>query len=59
MLQRTEPVLIAWEKDGYFFWRTRNFKEVFFEKNSSDSIGDIIDIRITKLDRYVLHWEKI
>jgi len=55
MLQRTEPVLIAGEKNDYFFGRTKNFKEVFFEKNNSDSIGDIVDVKITKLDRYVLH----
>ena len=59
MLQKTEPVLIAWEKGEHFFGRTKNFKEVFFEKNTIDSIWDIVDIKITKLDRYVLHWDKI
>lgn len=33
MLGRREEVMIAGEKDGHFFGRTRNFKEVFFEKS--------------------------
>ena len=55
MLGRKEDVLIAWEKDNYYFWRTRNFKEVFFEKQEDDLIGKVVPIEITKLDRYVLH----
>lgn len=56
MLWKTEEILIAWEKDEYFFWRTRNFKEVFFEKNEKNKIGDIIPVKITEIDKYVLKW---
>jgi len=57
MLWRTEEILIAWKKDNQFFGRTRNFKEVFFEYNDMIKIGDIVKIKITKLNRYVLEWE--
>lgn len=58
MLGREEEVLIAWEKNDYFFGRTRNFKEVFFEKDTRHKIWDIVRVKITKLDRYVLHGTK-
>jgi len=54
MLGRTEQVLVCGEKDNFFFGRTRNFKEVFFPKDNSIKIGDNINIKIEKLDRYVL-----
>ena len=56
MLGRNEEILIAGEKDDQFFWRTRNFKEVFFDKSSNNKIGDIVPIHITEMDRYVLKW---
>jgi len=73
MLGREEEVLIAWKKDEYFYWRTRNFKEVFFENSSlSDEssstslekgriikVWDLVKVKITELDRYVLKWELI
>ena len=55
MLWRKEEILVSWEKDGYYFGRTRNFKEVFFEKQTDWLIGKLIPVEITKLDRYVLH----
>lgn len=54
MLWRTEEVLIAWERDEQFFGRTRNFKEVFFEKSEWISIWDTIQVKITDMERYVL-----
>ncbi len=54
MLWRKENILISGEKDDFFFWRTRNFKEVFVEKTDTHKIGDIIAVKITELDRYVL-----
>lgn len=54
MLGRTEEILISWEKDEQFFGRTRNFKEVFFEKSPDYKMGDIISVKITDMDRYVL-----
>lgn len=59
MLGRKEDVLIAWVKDDYFFWRTRNFKEVFFERNTKNKIWDIVAVEITDLDRYVLHGKTV
>jgi tRNA A37 methylthiotransferase MiaB len=57
MLGRTEEVLISGEKDEQFFGRTRNFKEVFFKKSPDLQVGDIVQVRITDLDRYVLRGE--
>lgn len=54
MLGRSEEVLISWEKGDYYFWRTRNFKEVFFEKSDTYKIGDLAPITIMEMDRYVL-----
>ncbi len=59
MLGRSEEILISWEKDEQFYWRTRNFKEVFFEKNMKNSIGDIVNIKIDNLDNFVLQWSQI
>ncbi len=57
MLGRTEEVLIAGEKDDQYFWRTRNFKEVFFDKSPDFKIGSIAPIKITDINRYVLNWK--
>ncbi len=56
MLGRVEEVLISWEKDEQFFGRTRNFKEVFFEKVPGISIGQIVQVKITGMQRYILLW---
>ena len=58
MLWRIEEVMISGQKDDYFFWRTRNFKEVFFkDQTNSIKTWDIVSVKITELDRYVLRWE--
>lgn len=54
MLGRIEEILISGEKDHQFFWRTRNFKEVFFEKTDNVEIWSIVKVLITELDKYVL-----
>jgi tRNA-2-methylthio-N6-dimethylallyladenosine synthase len=59
MLNREEEVLISWEKDWIFFWRTRNFKEVHFPKKEWINIWDIIKVKIIKLQKYILLWEII
>ncbi len=59
MLNRKEDILVSWEKDWYFYGRTRNFKEVFFKKNKKIKIWDIVKVKITNLDKYVLKWELI
>ena len=55
MLGRTGQVLIAGEKDDQYFGRTRNFKEVFFDKSSDFKIGDLAKVQITHLNKYVLN----
>jgi len=54
MIWSSQEVLIAWERDEQFFGRTRNFKEVFFEKSEGISIWDTIQVKITDMERYVL-----
>nr|MDD3719944.1 MiaB/RimO family radical SAM methylthiotransferase [Candidatus Gracilibacteria bacterium] len=54
MIGKNEEVLIYGEKDNQFFGRTRNFKEVFFEKEKNLKVGDIVKIKITELDEWVL-----
>ena len=56
MLGRVEEVLISGERDEQFFGRTRNFKEVFFEKWENTQVGDIVSVKITEINRYVLMW---
>jgi tRNA A37 methylthiotransferase MiaB len=56
MLNREESVLISWEKDWKFIWRTRNFKEVRFPKTDWVKIGDLVNVKILELDKYVLKW---
>jgi tRNA-2-methylthio-N6-dimethylallyladenosine synthase len=55
MIGRQENILICWEKDNQFFWRTRNFKEVFFTKKSGINIWDIVPVEIIALDKWVLN----
>lgn len=57
MIWRTEEILISWKINNQFYWRTRNFKEVFFDKIDNKKIWDIIFIKITKLDKWVLKGE--
>ncbi|MDD3793999.1 MAG: MiaB/RimO family radical SAM methylthiotransferase [Candidatus Gracilibacteria bacterium] len=53
MLGKVEEVLVSGQKDEYFFGRTRNFKEVYFIADNV-TIGDIVNVEIIELDRYVL-----
>lgn len=58
MIWRTEEVLVSWTKDGYLFWRTRNFKEVFFDIVDWIWEWDIVKVEITWIDNWVLKWIK-
>ena len=58
MIWNIEEILVSWEKDWRKFGRTRNFKEVFFDWESVN-IWDIVNVKITDLDRYVLNWTLI
>lgn len=70
MIWNIFEVMINWEKDEKFFGRTRNFKEVFFEKPPLNTpliggtlggykVWDIVKVKITWLDRWVLDGEVI
>lgn len=56
MLWIEEEILISWEKEEQFYWRTRNFKEVFFDKKPWISLWDIVKVKLLSLDRYVIKW---
>jgi len=59
MLWNIEKVFVIWKKDEYFYGRTRNFKEVFFDWPDSIKSWDSVNIRLKELDRYVIKWELI
>ena len=60
MLWRIEEIMISGNKDWYSFWRTRNFKEVYIKDELIDNKpGDLVNVKITELDRYVLKWELV
>ncbi len=59
MIARTEEILVSGSRDGFFFGRTRNFKEVFFKAPLDTKVGSIVSVKITELDKYVLKWEFI
>lgn len=56
MIWKIEEILISWDRDWKFFGRTRNFKEVFFDKKDWINIWDIVKVKILSLDKYVLNW---
>lgn len=53
VLGKVEEILVYWKKGGYFYWRTRNFKEIFF-KWENINVGDLVKVKIEELDKYVL-----
>lgn len=58
MIGRVEQILVSWEKDEQLYGRTRNFKEVFFPKSEDIKIWDIVKVKITWVDDWVLVWER-
>ena len=61
MLGTIEEVLVSGQKDEYFFWRTRNFKEVYFTvpEGKEVKIWDLSKVKLTELDRYVIKWSLV
>ncbi len=53
-----QEILIWSQKDDYFSWRTRNFKEVHV-KWENLKIWDLVKVKITEVERYVLNWELV
>jgi len=56
MIWKIEEVLISWKKEWEYYGRTRNFKEIYFPIVDWINIWDLVNVEITKLDRYVLKW---
>lgn len=56
MIGREEIILVSKidEEDGTISGRTRNFREVFAPKNESVTIGTLVPVKITDIDRWVL-----
>ncbi len=55
MLGKVEEVLITGKKDGEFFGRTRNFKEVYFKCDEENTkIWDIKKVQLQEVDRYII-----
>ncbi|MDD2871013.1 MAG: MiaB/RimO family radical SAM methylthiotransferase [Candidatus Gracilibacteria bacterium] len=54
MIGLTQEVLVSGQKDEEYYGRTRNFKEIYFPVIDGVKIGDIVNVKITKLDKYVL-----
>jgi MiaB/RimO family radical SAM methylthiotransferase len=60
MVGRTEEILISWEwKDETWVGRTRNWKEVFIPKTDIVKIWDLVKVRITEGDKWVLKGERV
>ena len=61
MLWTVEDVLVSGQKDEFFFWRTRNFKEVYFTvpEWKEVKIWDLSKVKLTELDRYVIKWSLV
>lgn len=57
MIWHTFELLISSLRDEQFSWRTRNFKEVFFPFSKKYKIWDIVKVKITQVNRFVLEWE--
>jgi hypothetical protein len=58
MLWRIEEVLVSWKKDWKYFWRTRNYKEVYFLSDSNIEIWEIVKVKLEKVDGFVIKWIK-
>ncbi len=60
MVGRIEEILISWEwKDETWVGRTRNWKEVFIPKTDIVKIWDLVKVRITEGDKWVLKGERV
>lgn len=61
MLWNIEEVLVSGQKDEYFFGRTRNFKEIYFEVPEAREVKvwDLVRVKLEELDRYVIKWKLI
>lgn len=55
LIWTTQEVLVQGiSKSWKMYWRTRNFKEVYFDNNPEISIWDIVTVKIDWLNKWVL-----
>ncbi|MDP2103363.1 MAG: MiaB/RimO family radical SAM methylthiotransferase [Candidatus Gracilibacteria bacterium] len=60
MVGRTEEILISGNgRIGELVGRTRNFKEVRISQDPDISIGDLVTVKITERDRWILKGKRI
>ncbi len=60
MIGREEEILISGvAKDDMLVGRTRNWKEVYISTHSGAQVGEIVRVKIDRLDGWVLRGEKI
>ncbi len=60
MVGRTEEILISGSgRSGELIGRTRNFKEVRISQDPDISIGDLVSVKITERDRWILKGKRI
>ena len=60
MVGREEEILISGEgKDDTWVGRTRNFKEVFIPKDEDIKVWDLVKVKITESEGWVLKGERI
>jgi tRNA A37 methylthiotransferase MiaB len=60
MIGREEEILISWEgKDETWTGRTRNWKEVLIPKTSDIKVGDLVKVKITESEGWVLIGERV
>lgn len=57
MVGREEEVLISWEwKDDTLVGRTRNWKEVYIPKSPHIQVDDLVKVKITEGEGWILRW---
>ncbi len=60
MVGREEDILVSGEwKDETWVGRTRNFKEVFIPKDERIKVWDLVRVKVTGGDKWVLNGERI
>lgn len=59
MLWKIEKVMINWIKNWEYYWRTRNFKEVYFKSDKHLEIWDLVEVKLVDVDWFVIRWEVI
>lgn len=59
MIWKTEKVLINQIKNWNYIWRTRNFKEVYFTSDEKLNIWDLINVKLEKVDNFIIIGKKV